>query len=68
MEPTGGYKTVKSPRNKTIDITVEEGKEYLDKCINVCRPIALHDVLDKTIQGYTNGVFWERNTSHLQKS
>lgn len=26
---------MKSERNKTIDITIEEGQEYLDKCLNL---------------------------------
>lgn len=42
---------MKSERNKTIDFSVEEGKKYLDKCINVLGNIALDRVLDKTILG-----------------
>lgn len=44
----------KSSRNKTIDLTVEDGKEYLDRCINVGTPQSSVDgVLNKTILGNT---------------
>ena len=44
----------KSSRNKTIDLTVEDGKEYLDRCINVSTPQSSVDgVLSKTILGNT---------------
>ena len=44
---------MKSERNKTIDISVEEGQEYLARCISVHKPVALSEVLDKTIHGDT---------------
>lgn len=44
---------MKAARNKTIDITVEEGKEYLKRCISVSREMRLEDVIDRTIQGDT---------------
>lgn len=44
---------MKSVRNKTIDITVEEGQSYLERCILVQQHMKLSDVLDKTILGDT---------------
>lgn len=44
---------MKSVRNKTIDITVEEGQQYLERCISVRQHMKLPDVLDKTILGDT---------------
>jgi site-specific DNA-methyltransferase (adenine-specific) len=43
----------KGKRNKTIDITVEEGKDYLDKCISISEEKPVEEVLDKTILGDT---------------
>lgn len=47
---------VKSTRNKTIDTTVEEGKELLARCIsiNIAQPI--ESVINKTIIGDTFAV------------
>ena len=42
---------LKSPKNKTIDISVEEGKQYLERCITVTEPVQLSTVLNKTIVG-----------------
>lgn len=42
---------MKSERNKTIDLTVEAGREYLERCVSVTERAALSDVLDKTILG-----------------
>jgi site-specific DNA-methyltransferase (adenine-specific) len=42
---------VKAPKNKTIDLSVEEGAEYLARCIRVEAPAALNEVLDRTILG-----------------
>lgn len=44
---------MKSPRNKTIDISVEEGRGYLDRCICVNKTAVISDILDKTILGNT---------------
>lgn len=44
---------MKSERNKTIDLTVEEGKKYLDKCIKVVDQTSIGNILDKTILGDT---------------
>ena len=42
---------MKAPKNKTIDLSVEEGAEYLARCIRVEAPAALNEVLDRTILG-----------------
>ena len=42
---------MKSARNKTIDISVDDGREYLDRCVSIDRPPLPEDVLDKTILG-----------------
>ena len=47
---------MKSPRNKTINISVEDGREYLDRCVRLDRPADINDILDKTILGDTFGV------------
>ena len=39
--------------------------EFIDRCIAEKR-LELADT-DKSIQGYSDGVFWERNTAALQK-
>lgn len=44
---------MKAARNKTIDITVEEGKEYLERCISISEKKTLADVIDRTILGDT---------------
>ena len=44
----------KAPRNRTIDTPVEEGKEYLARCITIKEPIPdISTVLDKTVIGDT---------------
>ena len=47
---------MKAERNKTIDITVEEGKAYLDRCITVSQKAEVSSILDKTILGDTFSV------------
>ncbi len=47
---------MKAERNKTIDITVEEGKKYLERCISVTQKVEASSVLDKTIVGDTFAV------------
>ena len=42
---------MKSPRNKTIDFSLQEGAPYLARCISVAEPQRLDAVLDKTILG-----------------
>lgn len=42
---------MKASRNKTIDLSVEEGKEYLEKCLSVEEPTALSTLSDKTVFG-----------------
>lgn len=41
----------KSSRNKTIDITIDEGRKYLDRCISVTDNVNLNDILNHTIKG-----------------
>ena len=44
----------KSKRNKTIDLSVEEGRSYLDRCITVNTPVdSLDSIENKTILGNT---------------
>ena len=45
------YEKKKSPRNKTIDIGIEEGRQYLERCIKVSRPVQIDEVINKTIAG-----------------
>jgi len=42
---------IKAKRNKTIDIPIEEGGNYLSQCLSVCSSIELSAILDKTIIG-----------------
>lgn len=44
---------MKADRNKTIDISIEEGREYLDKCISIKNKVLLSDIINKTIHGDT---------------
>ena len=44
---------MKSKLNKTIDLTIEEGKVYLDRCIKVNSRIDVGGILDKTLLGDT---------------
>ena len=44
---------MKAARNKTIDITVEEGSVYLERCLKVSDNIALNDIINKTVCGDT---------------
>lgn len=47
---------MKAGRNKTIDLGIEEGACYLDRCITINEPISIEDVLDKTVRGDTFAV------------
>ncbi len=42
---------MKAPKNKTIDLGIEEGRAYLDRCLRLDAPAVLEDVLDRTICG-----------------
>ena len=46
----------KAPRNRTIDLTVEEGRAYLERCIQIDRPVDEGTVTDKTILGDARSV------------
>ncbi len=43
----------KAKRNKTIDLTVEDGQEYLKRCIKVENNCRLDDIKNRTILGDT---------------
>lgn len=43
----------KSPKNKTIDISIDEGKHYLEKCIDIENIRGIDSVINKTIVGDT---------------
>lgn len=42
---------MKAARNKTIDMSIEEGKVYLDRCISITDPAGIESILNKTILG-----------------
>jgi len=42
---------MKAERNKTIDLSVEEGAGYLARCVHLDRPAGLEEVRDRTIIG-----------------
>ena len=44
---------MKAGRNKTIDISIEEGRCYLDRCIHISKPCSIDMIIDKTIVGDT---------------
>ena len=44
---------MKAERNKTIDITIEEGQHYLGKCVSMSNPTEVSKIIDKTIVGDT---------------
>lgn len=41
----------KAARNKTIDFSLKEGREYLKKCISVKQPAGIEDLTDRVISG-----------------
>ena len=48
---------IKSTRNKTIDLSVEEGQHYLTRCITVNEPVCSQDlIVNRTILGDTFSV------------
>lgn len=42
---------MKAEKNKTIDLTVEDGRQYLDRCIKITAPVKEADVANKTVLG-----------------
>lgn len=42
---------MKAGRNKTIDIGIEAGHSYLEKCLRITEPQKSTDIIDKTILG-----------------
>ena len=47
---------MKAGRNKTIDLTVDEGRCYLERCISLDKKVSAEDITDKTILGDTFAV------------
>lgn len=37
---------MKADRNKTIDLTVEDGRAYLEKCITISNKTSLNDIIN----------------------
>lgn len=46
-------KKTKSSRNKTIDFSIDKGRNYLRRCITVEREVSVEDIVGKTILGDT---------------
>ncbi len=44
---------MKAKRNKTIDISVEDGACYLDRCLTITESVTVDKIIDKTILGDT---------------
>ena len=42
---------MKSPKNKTIDFSLEEGETYLARCISPENPVSIGEIIDRTICG-----------------
>lgn len=42
---------MKAERNKTIDMDIEEGSSYLERCLRITEPQKTTDIIDKTILG-----------------
>ncbi len=49
-------KQKKSARNKTLDISIEEGKPYLDRCLTLDKNVDIDAIVNKTIIGNTTDV------------
>lgn len=47
---------MKAPRNKTIDISLEDGKKYLARSISVQKDVGLDEICDKVVCGDTFSV------------
>lgn len=47
---------MKAARNKTIDLSVEDGKKYLERCICINKPAKSGDIINRTIMGDTFSV------------
>lgn len=42
---------MKAKRNKTIDLSIEEGSDYFKRCISISEQAEISNILDKTIHG-----------------
>ena len=47
---------MKAARNRTIDLSVEEGRDYLDRCLEIRTDAELSAIRDRTICGDTFAV------------
>ncbi len=47
---------MKAPRNKTIDMSIEEGKDYLERCLTIEHPVDIPQIVNKTLYGDTFSV------------
>ncbi len=47
---------MKAPRNKTIDLTLKEGRHYLERCRTVTQPVGIQNIENSTIYGDTFSV------------
>ena len=45
------FMKTKSPKNKTIDFDIKDGKKYLDRCISISKKMEMAEVVNKTILG-----------------
>ena len=44
---------MKAARNRTIDLSVDEGRVYLDRCLKVRTAVSLDEIRDRTVSGDT---------------
>ncbi len=44
---------IKAQRNRTIDLSVEQGRGYLERCISITQEPTLDKIIDRTILGNT---------------
>ena len=44
---------MKAARNRTIDLSVDEGRVYLDRCLNIRTAASLDEIRDRTVCGDT---------------
>ncbi len=50
------FRVAKEKAKRNIDLTIEAGRSYLDRCISVASPVDIGSILDKTILGDTLSV------------
>ena len=57
MSSKGNCK-MKSERNKTIDISVEDGKNYLERCLKITQKASIEEITNKTLIGNCFEIIW----------